>query len=389
MSYLILALGALLSVGGALALHASYGIVQIERGWAGVIAGSTALSCGVVTIALGLILHRLSSFYSLVKGASGAAPLPRGRDAHEAGGGPHAEQTPPVSPGAIFSSEAGPLPPVMPPASGIRTWPQRQARSNLSPGRVILKPRGQAGPAAARTREPDSASPQAPITLPDDLRSDEAAFELPTDQAARVMPAEANDETRHELEFRPSSRAGEEAFAVTERKFGGEPSLSDDDMRREHAIEAAVPELPIAPGEHGLGAGPNQGWPAETASIEAILTEDIRFAPDATPEARKEEREESREALNTESFSPELPVSSETEAVCDREEPSSGDVLPTRSVVQSDTLAIVGRYESDGTSYVMYADGSIEARTEHAVFHFKSMSELKSFMDSQAQNSRS
>jgi hypothetical protein len=47
-------------------------------------------------------------------------------------------------------------------------------------------------------------------------------------------------------------------------------------------------------------------------------------------------------------------------------------------------LAIVGRYESEGTSYVMYADGSIEARSERGVFHFRSMAELKAFMEAQA-----
>ena len=50
-------------------------------------------------------------------------------------------------------------------------------------------------------------------------------------------------------------------------------------------------------------------------------------------------------------------------------------------------LAIVGQYESAGTSYVMYSDGSIEARTERAVFHFKSMAELKTFMESEARTS--
>ncbi|MGH6863762.1 MAG: hypothetical protein ACRECN_05745, partial [Methylocella sp.] len=51
-------------------------------------------------------------------------------------------------------------------------------------------------------------------------------------------------------------------------------------------------------------------------------------------------------------------------------------------------LAIVGRYESEGTSYVMYADGSIEARTQHAVLHFNSMDELKAFMEAQEQTSK-
>jgi hypothetical protein len=60
-------------------------------------------------------------------------------------------------------------------------------------------------------------------------------------------------------------------------------------------------------------------------------------------------------------------------------EPASDDAIG------GETLGIVGRYESEGASFVRYADGSIEARTDHAVFHFKSMAELKRFMESQAQ----
>ncbi len=48
-----------------------------------------------------------------------------------------------------------------------------------------------------------------------------------------------------------------------------------------------------------------------------------------------------------------------------------------------DARVAIGRYESDGTAYVMFADGSIEASSERGVFRFRSMSELKSFMESQ------
>ena len=48
-------------------------------------------------------------------------------------------------------------------------------------------------------------------------------------------------------------------------------------------------------------------------------------------------------------------------------------------------LAVVGQYETQGTSYVMYSDGSVEARTQHAVFHFRSMAELKAFLESDGQ----
>jgi hypothetical protein len=43
----------------------------------------------------------------------------------------------------------------------------------------------------------------------------------------------------------------------------------------------------------------------------------------------------------------------------------------------------MGRYEADGTTYVMYSDGSIEAQTEQGVYRFGSMAELKAFFDDQ------
>ncbi len=42
---------------------------------------------------------------------------------------------------------------------------------------------------------------------------------------------------------------------------------------------------------------------------------------------------------------------------------------------------VIGRYDAEGTSYVMYADGSIEAQSEAGVYRFASMAELKAFIE--------
>ena len=44
-------------------------------------------------------------------------------------------------------------------------------------------------------------------------------------------------------------------------------------------------------------------------------------------------------------------------------------------------LAVIGRYDSEGTSYVMYSDGSIEAQSEAGIYRFNSMAELKAFIE--------
>jgi hypothetical protein len=45
--------------------------------------------------------------------------------------------------------------------------------------------------------------------------------------------------------------------------------------------------------------------------------------------------------------------------------------------------AILGRYQANGNSYVMFSDGSIEAVTQTGVYHFNSMAELKAFIEAQ------
>ena len=45
--------------------------------------------------------------------------------------------------------------------------------------------------------------------------------------------------------------------------------------------------------------------------------------------------------------------------------------------------AIIGRYDAEGTSYIMFADGSIEAQSERGVARFKSMADLKAYFETQ------
>ena len=42
---------------------------------------------------------------------------------------------------------------------------------------------------------------------------------------------------------------------------------------------------------------------------------------------------------------------------------------------------VIGNYEAHGAHYTMYADGSIEAETQHGVYRFASMEELKRFIE--------
>ena len=368
MSYLVLALGALLSLCGAVAIYAGYGIIEVERGWAGVIAGATALSGGIVTIALGFILHGLSGMHALLKTGKGPTPLPRelGEDgASEFRADPGLA----FNPEASMASEAGPTPAAMPPAAGPRTRPQRPTRPNFAPARNLLKSRGTALPAARETPESDFALPADPPLSRAAPKVSHAANEPPPEPGFGIEGGAA------------SANSAPVAEATSQREWNedSEPGLFDDDTARDQTFEAQLEETPYGQGEPGIESGPRVTWPAETAPIDAMAGEDHRIEPDTARDAWKADAKPSPEAIEPASLAPAPPLESEALPEADPREPSP----PSVHSASEAGLAIVGRYESEGTSYIMYGDGSIEARTQHAVLHFKSMAELKAFMEAQ------
>ena len=54
---------------------------------------------------------------------------------------------------------------------------------------------------------------------------------------------------------------------------------------------------------------------------------------------------------------------------------------PSPMPAPSQASSVIGRYEADDTSYVMYADGSIEAQSPAGIYRFSSMAELKAFIE--------
>ncbi|MGH6837639.1 MAG: hypothetical protein ACREDT_02325 [Methylocella sp.] len=368
MSYLVLALGVLLSLCGAVAIYAGYGIIQVERGWAGVIAGATALSGGIVTIALGFILHGLSGLHALLETGKGLTPLPRelGEDgASEL----RAEPGLAFNPEASVASEAGPTPAAMPPAASPRTRPQRPTRPNLAPARNLLKSRGTALPAARETPESDVALPTHPPLSRAAPKISHAANEPPPEPGFGIEGGAAS----------ANSAPAAEATSQREWNEDSEPGLFDDDTAREQTFEAQLEETLYDPGEPGIESGPRATSPAETAPIDAMTGEDHRIEPDAALDAWQADAEPLPEPIEPANLAPAPPLESETLPEVDPREPSP----PSVHSASEAGLAVVGRYESDGTSYIMYSDGSIEARTQHAVLHFKSMAELKTYMEAQ------
>ncbi|HWX13942.1 MAG TPA: hypothetical protein VNY06_03600, partial [Methylocella sp.] len=281
MSYIVLALGVLLALGGALALLTSYGIIMVERGWAGVIAGTTALAGGVVTLALGLILHRLSNFYALFTGTT----LPPG-SAEDETGAPGMAHTPHYVPKAAILPETAPGSAAMPPASGLRSWAQRQARS-------ALKSRGPVAQAALKIRESDSAAPKSPFSPPSLSNGSAAAVDPHSEPGSGpIIPASTAGEAEENTPQHPAPL--EETYAEARRNGGrDDPWPRQNNGVSEPLIVPPFPEMPIAADEVHEQSSPRNSWPTEPALIETILPEAGHMPHEPVVEARREGTEKS------------------------------------------------------------------------------------------------
>ena len=215
MSYLVLALGALLSLCGAFAISAGYGIIQVERGWAGVIAGATALSGGIVTIALGFILHSLSGLHALHKTGKGLTPLPSELGEDEAS----ELSTEPglaFNPEASMVSEAGPPPAAMPPAARLANL---AAASNASQSHTCTK-------LLEVSRESlDFALPKLPLISRAAPRVSQATMEPPSEPVFAIPGEVAAAKSEDEAKTRSASAPAVEAPAEPAWNADGEPGL--------------------------------------------------------------------------------------------------------------------------------------------------------------------
>ena len=159
MSYLVLGLGVFLSLAGAIAFYTGYGIIEVERGWASVIAGSVAFSCGIVTVALGLILHRLARLPAFLNAGQGVTPrlgdLAWRTDDEPPSDIPRSNHRLDRSPAAVPPVAAVPIP-------SPRSWAKRPIRSNLTAARSFLKPRGHVPPPARGLPAAEYSAPKAP-----------------------------------------------------------------------------------------------------------------------------------------------------------------------------------------------------------------------------------
>jgi hypothetical protein len=67
------------------------------------------------------------------------------------------------------------------------------------------------------------------------------------------------------------------------------------------------------------------------------------------------------------------------ESIVPKSPRTSAEAPPLAPHTPPEQPEIIGRYEVEGTEYVMYVDGSIDALTEDGVLRFRSLADLKAF----------
>lgn len=342
MPYLVLALGAFLSIGGALSIYHGAGIVEVERGWTGVIAGATALSGGIVTIALGLVLKVLLDLRRTLEGQV-VAPAMLRRD-HPA------EHVIGVEPETRYE-----------PAAAVEQKSSTLMTAELESGML-------AAMLAHEQAEPHEA--QAEAHAPDTAHQEPAYRDVSTPELPALEPEPLEPVTlAPDRAEKPRSR-----FGLNLRR-----SLIPDPVPPPEPEPRPEPEVaPSAP----VAIAVEEPAPAMDDWLDRAFSEldrEIDFDRPVPPASNEELVPEQPEMAHAEP--------APADSVAHAPEPPAPEPTPAPPPMpehDSSASTVIGRYEADGTSYVMYADGSIEAQSEAGVYRFSSMTELRAFIESSA-----
>ena len=362
MAYLVIAIGALMSLIGVSAIVSGFPIIEVERGWAEVISGSTLLAGGLVTGALGVVLQTLLAIRRSLSTREASVLAGRASEALR----PAAPV--PVSSGADPSLADPPTNFAGTSSVGVPSLPL----DALTAERADHFHDVASAPLAADEARPVAAEHA-------EAQHDQVAFErLAPEHAPQDFGVQAQgshepalpetvfvEPAPHDAEFvAPVSHAA--ALSPVDGYELQTPSTPDHDLA----------PIPAAPGDwldrafsdldEELSAGAQGVDRVPQASTLAKVHAEPR---PAAPNARVAYLEPSGETI-------------EAEAPAAAVAPGAPAAHPA---MEADAAAVespvIGRYESEGTSYVMYADGSIEAQSDAGIYRFQSMAELKAFIE--------
>lgn len=368
MKYVLFALGLLLLFIGAYSVYFGSGIIEIERGWSSVIAGTTALVGGLLLIGVAWVIKTLEHISALLQMSAATLSI---------GSGASVRQT--------FQETSARVPAAdLPMPAAAVSWPPHTFPARADKTAEKAAPEAESVVAAEAPAEPVASEKQESLLVAETsemLRTPAAAASMgiappPPVERARPSVKDLWRRLARETEAKPS---GERALEPKEPEVAESPVATQPPPL--HPV-TPVPEPaeqresePVA--EHG-------DW-----LDHAFAEFDAAIAQTAAPEVA-ETQTAHHEAAQREAAKPEA---TEPAAASPAEETSHHEFAVEPPPPMAHELAsefpfkekpsVIGRYDADGTNYIMYADGSIEAHSEHGVAHFSSMAELRAYFESQ------
>jgi hypothetical protein len=340
--------------GGAWAIVEGYGIIVLERGWALVIAGSTAASLGLVLLGIAAAVARLGAIRGeLVRLRDRMArpepnfPEPPGRvdpvlavsSGLLAGGG--------LEPAPAPAAPANPAPPVPAPVLDPRSDAARVARREEAAERR-----------AKRTERP--ADP-APVSAGAIAAGAAAAVAAGAAVSAGLAVMRGRGEASDDLQA-PAPRGESGGAALPDQARAAAAPIPPVPTRDE-----LLPDRDLGPAGGPVPAAADVNWPVVPPAA----------AGDEPPAFPSGPLSGSEPGASGPVFPP--ASAGEEDAPFALHAPVVPDLSGGQAGADVDQ-AVLGTYNSGGSRYVMFADGSIEAETPDGTFRFGSLDELKAFM---------
>ncbi|GEP09224.1 hypothetical protein [Methylobacterium gnaphalii] len=144
-------------------------------------------------------------------------------------------------------------------------------------------------------------------------------------------------------------------------------------------VSSPAPDEPISPDEDLFASPEDRPGHGPRAAVDAMIDEK---SAEPTPEPDPAQEELAlRPALEEPALAEPEPAATDASSI--PEEPAATETEP----LKSDDLQVVGTYSSGANTYVMFANGTIQADTPRGQFTFQSLDELKAFVDSGGETS--
>jgi hypothetical protein len=359
----VVACGALLMLGGAIALLMGFDIVMTERGAAMTIGGTVALSGGAVTVGVGFALLRLSQILRVLEARGGKAGRAGVADR------PVVPIAPPEAPAGLLPDEPEPKA-AIPVAAGVTMAAAAGAAAIGFAGSASADDR----PAAIDEPPPRAGPPPPVVSAPPDLEAELAQALAETDPPPPTPTKRSFADGLSAVLAKPIGRRGKVAkeraakdFEPVETQAEAPEELKDDTQPEATIADVANQDevqleetLPEKPAVGATMAVPETAATEHASSTAAQEPETELTAPDSADDDAKDSKPASVTMPEAEAESESVPALPEATAI------------PPRL-----KSGVLGTYNVGGRVYSMFADGSVEAVTEAGVERFRSMEELR------------